>query len=89
MKIADSVKFKLNRELSPDLLEVIDESHLHAGHAGSRDSGESHFRIKISSKKLKLLSRIKQHQEIYKILAHELDKNNPNAIHALAIEVQN
>jgi len=87
MTIAESIKNKLEHALQPSLLEVIDESHHHVGHVGSRAEGESHFRVKISSEKLKSLTKVKQHQNIYKILAEDMDNNNPKAIHALAIEV--
>ena len=48
MRVAEIIKNKLEK-LEPALLEIIDESHLHAGHAGARDGGESHFRVNIVS----------------------------------------
>lgn len=70
--------------LNPTHCELINESHKHAGHAGSNDSGESHFKLKIASPSFKGLSKVKAHQLIYKILAEELKAQ----IHALSIEVQ-
>ena len=74
---------KLERAFSPQSLEVIDESHHHAGHSGSRPDGESHFRIRISSTALDGLSRVNQHRKVNEVLADELKTR----VHALAIEV--
>jgi BolA family transcriptional regulator, general stress-responsive regulator len=75
---------KLERALSPSRLEVIDESHHHAGHSGSRPDGESHFRIRIAASALDGLSRVNQHRKVNEILADELKSR----VHALAIEVE-
>ena len=74
---------KLQAALAPSLLAVIDESHHHAGHSGSRPDGESHFRIRITSAALNGLSRVNQHRKVNEVLAEELR----NRVHALAIEV--
>lgn len=73
---------KLSDELRCEHLEVIDESHLHAGHAGNTMSGESHFRLIIKSEGLSLMPKVQAHRKIYEILAAEIPK-----IHALAIEI--
>lgn len=75
---------KLEQALSPSLLEVIDESHHHAGHSGSRPDGESHFRIRIAALALAGLSRVNQHRKVNEILAEELRER----VHALAIEIE-
>ena len=74
---------KLETSLAPSLLQVIDESHHHAGHSGSRPDVESHFRIRISSAALNGLNRVNQHRKVNEVLAEELR----NRVHALAIEV--
>ena len=74
---------KLEQAFAPSLLQVIDESHHHAGHAGARPDGESHFRIRISSAALTGLSRVNQHRKVNEVLADELKTR----VHALAIEV--
>jgi BolA protein len=66
--------------LAPAQLEIIDESHLHAGHAGSRN-GASHFRIIISSAQFNGLTPVARHRLVYDRL-HDLI---PYPIHALAI----
>ena len=67
----------------PAMLDVIDESNQHHGHSGAHPSGESHFRVRIGSKKLDGLARVQQHRAINQALA-ELLKSR---VHALTIEV--
>lgn len=66
--------------LSPTHLEIIDESHLHAGHAGSRD-GSSHFRVTIASDRFAGLSPLARHRLVYDHVQDLI----PYPIHALAI----
>ena len=49
MAIKDTISNKLQAAFTPESLEVVDESHLHEGHAGHRPSGETHFRVYIVS----------------------------------------
>lgn len=71
--------------LNPHFLEIIDQSSLHAGHAGNPSGDEeSHFAIKIAAKELEGLSMIKQHRIINNILKDEFD----NGLHALSIIVK-
>lgn len=75
----DLVKERLS-VLAPTQLEILDESHLHAGHEGSKN-GASHFRIVISSPLFNGLSTLARHRLVYDLL-HDLI---PFPIHALAI----
>lgn len=75
------IEEKLKTNLNPTCIEVIDESHLHKGHGGSRPEGETHFRIVIEADKLRNLSHVKKHKLIYKILSDEM-----KVIHALSID---
>ncbi|TNE36602.1 MAG: BolA family transcriptional regulator [Alphaproteobacteria bacterium] len=84
MTVAEKIEDKLKRAFSPSDLAVIDESHLHAGHAGARPQGESHFRVRIVSDKFAGLSRVARQRAIYEVLAEELATD----IHALALEVK-
>lgn len=61
---------------------IIDNSHLHKGHAGAKD-GKGHFKLCIKADELKHKSRIQQHKLIYHVLAELLESD----IHALEIEV--
>ncbi len=70
--------------LSPQHLEVINESALHAGHAGDDGSGESHWRIVIKAASLDGASRIARHRAVHSALGAEII----GRIHALAIEFQ-
>lgn len=81
MGMAARIERRLREALAPDVLEVKDESHLHAGHAGARDGGESHFRLLIVSSWFEGLSRIARQRAVNDILKEELKER----IHALAM----
>ena len=81
--VAKRIREKLENALSPQTLEVIDESHLHAGHAGSRPGGESHFRVKMVAQSFSGKSLIERHRKVNEVLGDEL---RPDGVHALAIE---
>ncbi len=81
MKVADTIRSKLTQAFSPQELEIIDESHLHAGHAGARDGGESHFRVTVVSDAFAGKSRMERQRAVYGVLADELK----GPIHALSI----
>ncbi len=83
MTVKNQIEKKLKNQLQPTQLEVIDESHIHAGHQHARPEGESHFRIRVSSPAFKDLSRVQSHRLIHDIIKEELD----GPIHALAIEI--
>jgi BolA protein len=75
---------KLNRAFAPAHLDVADESRLHAGHAGHRPGGETHYRVHIVSAAFKGKSRIERHRMVNGALADEL----AGGIHALAIDAR-
>jgi len=75
---------QLEEQLSPTQLEVIDDSALHIGHAGSKD-GAGHFTIRISSPSFKGLNRVAQHRLVYDALSALISQE----IHALAIIILN
>ena len=79
--IGTRIKVKLEQAFSPSSLELIDESHLHAGHAGAHPEGESHFRVRIVSPAFGGKSRVERHRMINAVLADELKTH----VHALAI----
>lgn len=82
MRVADQIRRKLTAGLTPARLEVIDESHLHAGHAGARPEGESHFRVEIVSRTFQGKSRVDRQRLVYRILAEEL----AGGVHALVVK---
>ena len=84
MRTKDIITNKLNEAFAPESLDVVDESHLHEGHAGHRPGGETHFRLYIVSPAFKGKSRIERHRMINAALAVEL----AGSVHALAINAQ-
>jgi BolA protein len=81
MLTADIITEKLTSAFSPQSLKVVDESHLHAGHAGSREGGQTHYRVYIVSNAFEGKSRVDRHRMINTALAAEL----AGSVHALAI----
>ena len=75
-------------KLQPVLLEVENESHKHAGHAGMAGAGntvESHFNVKVVAESFDGLSLVQRHRMIYALLAEEMA---PGGIHALSINAK-
>ena len=81
MPTRDLITEKLRNAFAPESLDVEDESHQHAGHAGHRPGGESHFRVYIVSEAFRGKSRLQRHRMINAALASEL----AGGVHALAI----
>jgi BolA protein len=81
MRTEDVITRKLTDAFAPQSLEVVDESHQHAGHAGHRPGGQTHFRIYIVARAFQGKSRLDRHRMINAILAPEL----AGGVHALAI----
>ena len=82
MSIESSIREKLTEALQPSRLEIINESHLHAGHQSSPDTGESHFRVLIVSPQFNGKSRLERHRLVNGALVAELR----GKVHALAIK---
>ncbi|WP_332711764.1 BolA family protein [Pelagibacterium mangrovi] len=83
MSVRDQIEETLKAKFDPQLLEVIDDSERHHGHAGWREGGNTHFRIKIASPALDGLSRVEQHRAINAALADQFEAG----MHALTIKV--
>ena len=81
MRTADTISQKLTDAFTPQSLNVVDESHLHAGHSGAREGGQTHYRVYIVSDAFKGKTRIERHRMINLALAAEL----AGGVHALAI----
>ncbi len=80
----EGLRAKLQAALTPNQLEVVDESASHAGHAGANGLGRgTHFRVRIASSAFAGKSRVAVHRLVYDALRSELDAG----LHALAIEV--
>ena len=82
--LADQMAQRLRDVLHPDLLEVIDESGQHAGHAGANGTGfGTHFRVRIACAQFVGRSRVARHRLVYDALQDFIDRG----VHALVIEV--
>jgi BolA protein len=81
MSVEQLIREKLSRAFTPEALDVVNESHLHAGHAGSPGTGESHFSVKVVSDAFAGKSRLERHRMVNAVLAEELS----GKIHALAV----
>ena len=81
MSVEDRIRQKLTSAFAPLALEVVNDSHHHAGHAGSPGTGESHFTVKVVSAAFAGKSRLERHRMVNDALADEL----AGKIHALAI----
>ena len=79
----EKVKAKINNELSPEQILLIDNSYLHTKHK-SFDFNKFHFKLIIKSEKLKNMGKIDAHKAIFSILNDEMK----NKIHALEIEIK-
>ncbi len=77
------IRDKLAAAFQPERLEVVNESHMHAGHhAGMDGTGETHFRVRIVSPQFSGVSRLNRHRAVNDALAAEL----VDLVHALAVE---
>ena len=81
MDTRDRITTKLTEAFAPAQLDVVDESHQHAGHAGHRPGGETHFRVTIVAEAFRGKSRLQRHRMVNEALAAELS----GGVHALAI----
>src|SRR5690554_337004 len=76
MSVAQSIQHKLEQALDLQHLDIVNESHMHAGPAT-----ESHFKLVVVADDFRALSPVKRHQTLYRLLAEELD----GPVHALAL----
>ena len=79
---ASDIEAQLRSALTPIALEVQDDSHLHAGHAGAREG--RHFTVRLTTERFNGLTRLARHRLIYDALQLLI----PRGIHALAIEAR-
>ncbi len=81
MTMADRIRTKLEAGLAPRRLAIFDDSHRHAGHAGAREGGETHFRVEVVSPSFAGKTRLERQRTVYALLAEELAER----VHALQI----
>ncbi len=78
------IKRKLEDGLQPEVLEVINESHLHVGHAGDNGSGQTHFRVKVVSNEFTGMSRV----EMHRLVQDQLQEAFSKGLHAISISAR-
>lgn len=81
MSVADTIRRKLTDRFAPTRLAIVDESHRHAGHAGARPEGETHFSVTIVSDAFSGMSRVARQRLVHETLSEEL----AGGIHALSL----
>ena len=79
----EEIRAALEAAFTPTTLEIINESHRHAGHAGDDGTGESHFRIVIAAPEFAEMSRVQRHRAVFAALGPEIT----GRVHALALEI--
>ena len=82
MAVIDQIRDKLTNEFNPQRLDLVDDSHRHAGHVGARPEGETHFKVTIVTAAFEGQSRVARHKMVYDTLADEL----AGPVHALALK---
>ncbi len=82
MAVKDDIETRLRAAFQPTQLDIINESHKHAGHSGDDGSGESHFRIVIRAAALAQMTRVARHRAVQQALG---DLNQ--RIHAIALDI--
>jgi len=81
MDMVEQIRERL-ASLSPESLEIFDDSHEHAGHAGARESGGGHFQVFLVSETFEGKHKVARHRMIYQAVGDLM----PAKIHALAIQ---
>ena len=75
------LRARLDAAFAPTALQIVNESHKHAGHGGDDGSGESHFHLMIRAAALAPLSRLERHRAVHRAIGDLTSR-----IHALAID---
>jgi len=81
VSVAETIRNKLTDRFAPARLVILDESHRHAGHAGARPEGETHFAVTIVASAFAGLNRVARQRLVYETLADEL----ATRVHALSL----
>lgn len=81
-RVAQAIRDKLTAAFQPERLEVVDDSARHAGHAGAREGGESHFNVVIVASAFKGQGRVQRQRAVYTALSEEL----AGPVHALSLK---
>ena len=80
MERLELIEIRLRSALEPEILQITDDSHLHAGHSGAK-SGGGHFSVTIVSRHFKNKTTVQRHRMVYDALKDLI----PKEVHALSI----
>lgn len=83
MTMENTIQTKLVQALRPSHMRIVNQSHLHQGHAGDNGSGESHFLVEVVADSFSGLSRVARQRMIYNLLDEELK----GRLHALSLKL--
>ena len=83
-QVSDKMESKLRLAFAPQQLDIEDETNKHHGHAGWRESGETHFHVTILSASFAGKTRVERQRMVYQVLAEEM----AGPVHALALTVR-
>jgi BolA family transcriptional regulator, general stress-responsive regulator len=82
--VSETMRAKLEAALSPATLIIEDESHRHAGHAGARAGGQSHFHLTIEAAAFAGVRPLERQRIVHRLLAEEL----AGPVHALSLTLR-
>ena len=83
-QMKERMRAKLIAAFAPVVLEIEDDSARHAGHAGAREGGETHFRLRIVSTAFTGMNRVERQRKVYAVVAEELKER----VHALQLDTK-
>lgn len=81
---ADRIAAALTAAFPPAGVEVVDDSHRHAGHAGAAPGGETHYNVRVVSPAFAGLNRVARSRAVHEVLAAEF----ASGLHALALTLK-
>ena len=84
MSVRETITRKLEAAFEPTSLGVVDQSADHAGHAGARPGGETHFQVSIRAGAFRAMNRVERQRAVYAVLAEEL----AGPVHALSVDAR-
>jgi BolA protein len=77
------IRSRLEQAFAPDELDIVDDSHRHAGHAGAKD-GRGHFNVRIVSRRFTGAKTLERHRMVYAALGSLMQTD----IHALSVDAR-
>ena len=85
---ADRIQAVLTRTFAPTMLQVQDDSALHAGHAGDRPGGQTHYSVLLVTSAFEGVSRVARARAVHSVLQAEFGTAKASGMHALALTLR-